>query len=326
MEKIEKQIREIAKKVLKEGKVKLVIGFEKGSLPMKTRPTFVKDPEETDRLVWNSFCENNLAVFIPFYRKKLNSGESIAVIAKGCDARSLILHIQENVAKREQIFIIGIPCDGILDRRKIEKEVSFGEITEIEEKGDSITVKGKGFEKNLTRQDFLCGDCILCKHRKPPVADEMVQHDIKEFKENGKENPVKEFESKDPEERWKLFTEEVSRCIRCYACRNACPACYCNECFVDCSQPQWLGTSVDSESDLQLFQIVRTFHLAGRCVNCGSCTRACPMDINISLFVNKLSQDAKEYFDYETGIEVEGMPVLNKYNEDDSNEGFFEEH
>lgn len=326
MEKIEKQIRDIAKKLLQEGKVKLVIGFEKGSLPMKSRPAFIKKPEDVDKLVWNSFCENNLAVFIPFYRKNLDSGEVIAVVAKGCDTRSLILHIQENIAKKEQIVFIGVPCDGMLDRRKIEKEVSPGEIIKVIEKEDSITVKGKDFEKNLKKNDFLCDDCIRCSYRKPVLTDELVKHDINELKDEGKDNIVKEFESKDPEERWRLFTEEVSRCIRCYACRNACPACYCNECFVDCSQPQWLGTTIDSETDLQLFQIVRTFHLAGRCVNCGSCTRACPMDINISLFVNKLSDDAKTYFDHETGTDVEGKPVLNKYNEEDSNEGFFEEH
>lgn len=326
MEKIEKKIREIAGKLLKDKKVKLIIGFEKGTLPLKARPTFVRKPEEVEKLIWNPFCENNLAVYIPFYRRYLDNGESIGVIAKGCDARSLVLHIQENIAKREQIFIIGIPCEGILDRKRIEKEAFPGEITEASEKDDTILVKGNGFEKTLRKKDFLCEDCIVCSHRKPVVYDELVEGDVKETEAADRQNQIKEFESKEPDERWKIFTEEVSRCIRCYACRNACPACYCKECFVDCSKPQWLGTTVDSETDLQLFQIIRTFHLAGRCVNCGSCNRACPMDINISLLVNKLSVDAKRLFNYETGIDVNEKPVLNKYSEDDSNEGFFEEH
>ncbi|MCK4234283.1 4Fe-4S dicluster domain-containing protein [candidate division WOR-3 bacterium] len=325
MEKIDKKIREIASKLLKEGKVKLIIGFEKGTLPLKARPTFVRKPEEVEKLIWSSLCENNLAVYIPFYRKQLDNAEKIGVIAKGCDTRSLILHIQENIAKREQIVIIGVPCEGMLDRKKIEREVTPGIITESTENDDSITVKGNGFEKTLKKKDFLCEDCIICSHRKPIVYDEIVDIEIKEPEGVDVLNKVNEFESKEPEERWKAFTEEVSRCIRCYACRNACPACYCNECFVDCSRPQWLGTTVDSETDLQLFQIIRTFHLAGRCVNCGSCSRACPMDIDISLLVSKLSTDAKQYFGYETGVDIEGKPVLNKYSEDDSNEGFFEE-
>jgi ferredoxin len=326
MEQIEKKIREKAEKLLRDGKVDLVIGFEKGTLPMKARPVFISKPEDAKKLIWNPFCENNLAVYIPFYRKLLDSGKKIGVIAKGCDSRSLVLHKQENICKDDQILVIGIPCEGMLDRRKIEKEVSPGEVTEIELKNDSLVVKGNGFEKTLKAQDFLCADCTMCEHRTPPVCDELIEADIKEPETKSREALLKEFESKSPEERWAYFTKEVSRCIRCYACRNACPACYCNECFVDCSQPQWLGTATDSPTDLKLFQIIRTYHLAGRCVNCGSCARACPMDIDISLLLSKLSDDAKKLFDYETGVKAEGEPVLNKYNEEDTNEGFFEEH
>jgi formate dehydrogenase subunit beta len=326
MEKMEKKIQQIAERLLKEHKVDLVIGFEKGSLPMKARPSFIRKPEEVQRLVWNGFCENNLAVYIPFYRRFLDSGKKIAVVAKGCDSRSLILHVQENVCEKEQLVIIGVPCAGMIDRRKVEKEVAPAEIQEARFEDDSFVIKAGGGEKALKSSDFLCDDCLMCEHRKPAVYDEYVDVDIKEPETKKREELVREFEKKPPEERWQYFTEEVSRCIRCYACRNACPACYCNECFVDCSQPQWIGTAADSQTDLQLFQIVRTYHLAGRCVNCGSCTRACPMDINISLLLSKLSDDSKKLFDYETGIDPEGKPVLNKYNEEDTNEGFFEEH
>jgi formate dehydrogenase subunit beta len=326
MEQIEKKIRETAEQLLKDGRVDLVIGFEKGTLPLKARPAFITKPEDVKRLIWNGFCENNLAVYIPFYRRLLDSGKKIAVIAKGCDARSIVLHRQENVCKDDQVLIIGIPCEGMIDRRKVEQEVAPAEVLEATSKNDSLLVKGSGFEKTLRKQDFICDDCRMCEHRTPPVYDELIEADIKEPESKTREALVKEFESKTPEERWEYFTKEVSRCIRCYACRNACPACYCNECFVDCTQPQWIGTATDDQTDLQLFQIIRTYHLAGRCVHCGSCTRACPMDINISLLLSKLSDDAKKLFDYETGIEAEGKPVLNKYQEDDTNEGFFEEH
>ncbi len=326
MEKIENKIRETAEKMLKDGKVDLIIGFEKGTLAMKARPAFITKPEDAKKLIWNGFCENNLAVYIPFYRRMLDTGKKIGVIAKGCDARSLVLHRQESICKDDQIVIIGIPCEGMIDRRKAEKAIAPGEIQEAQLKNDSFLLKGIGFEKTFKKQDLLCDDCLMCEHRTPPVYDELIEADIKEPVTKNRGEVVKEFESKSPEERWQYFSEEVSRCIRCYACRNACPACYCNECFVDCSQPQWLGTAADSSSDLQLFQIIRTYHLAGRCVNCGSCTRACPMDINICLFLSKLSDDAKKLFDYETGVESEGKPVLNKYNEEDTNEGFFEEH
>lgn len=326
MEQIEKEIRKKAAKLLKEGKVDLVIGFERGTLPMKAHPSFASTPDDTERFIWNGFCATNLAVYIPFYRRMLDSGKKIAVIAKGCDARSIVLHRQENVCKEDQVYIIGIPCEGMIDRKKVQKEVAPAEVREATRKDDSLVLKGNGFEKTLKREDFICRDCLMCEHRTPPVYDELIEAKVAEPETMSRDALVKEFESKSPEERWAYFEKEVSRCIRCYACRNACPACYCNECFVDCTQPQWIGTSTDSQTDLQLFQIIRTYHLAGRCVNCGSCTRACPMDINISLFVSKLSNDAKKLFDYETGVKAEEKPVLNKYDEEDTNEGFFEEN
>ncbi len=326
MEQIEKKIREKAAKLLKEEKVNLVIGFEKGTVPMKAHPCFLTKPEEAERLIWDATCATNLAVYIPFYRRMLDAGKKIAVLAKGCDARSIVLHRQENVCKAEQVYIVGIPCEGMIDRKKVQKQVAPAEVLEVVFKNGDLLVKGNGLEKSLKKEDFLCQDCLMCEHRTPPVYDELIEANIKEPKTVSRDDMVKEFESKSREERWAYFQKEVSRCIRCYACRNACPACYCNECFVDCSQPQWIGTATDSETDLQLFQIIRTYHLAGRCVNCGSCTRACPMDINISLLLSKLSTDAKKLFDYETGVKAEDKPVLNKYDEEDSNEGFFEEH
>lgn len=325
MNETEKKVKEIAKKLLKDKKVSLIIGFEKGSLPLKSRPAFIRNEEDIDKLTWDSFCTNNLAVYLPYYRKYFNKGDIIAVIAKGCDVRSLILHFQENLVKRDNIYIIGVPCAGMLDKRKIEKAVYPDEVQEVEENKDYVIVKGKDFEKKLKKLEYMDQDCLECKYRKPVIFDELIDVKVKEPDIIDVKKRLDEFSQKDNDKRWEMFTQEVSGCIRCYACRNACPGCYCEECFVDCTKPQWLGSAVDSISDLQMFQIVRTLHLAGRCVNCGSCSRACPMEIDISLLVRKLSEDAKDMFDYETGIKLEDKPLLTKYSEDDPNEGFFEE-
>ena len=73
---------------------------------------------------------------------------------------------------------------------------------------------------------------------------------------------LKEIESKSAEERWAYFQNILSPCIRCYACRNACPHCYCQECFVDTSGPQWVGKSIDP-NDVFTFHLFRAFHMAG---------------------------------------------------------------
>ncbi len=86
---------------------------------------------------------------------------------------------------------------------------------------------------------------------------------------------VDEFENLPIEKRWAYFTKEMAKCIRCDACRNTCPSCYCRICFVEQSQPQWVGIG-DDQSDTQMFQLMRLYHMVGRCVDCGSCISRLP--------------------------------------------------
>ena len=84
------------------------------------------------------------------------------------------------------------------------------------------------------------------------------------------------------QERWEFWTKELSRCFKCYACRAACPMCYCTKCTVECNQPQWIPVAAHDLGNLE-WHIMRAMHLAGRCVNCNECGRACPLDIPIHL-------------------------------------------
>ena len=125
-----------------------------------------------------------------------------------------------------------------------------------------------------------------------------------------------EFESWSADERWAYFTREFERCIRCYACREACPVCYCTECFVDQSQPDWFGKS-DDLSDVMAFHLVRIYHVAGRCLDCGACDRACSMHIDLRTLGRKLEKDVRELFEYEPGMDVESAPLLGTFRPDD---------
>jgi ferredoxin len=320
MKKIESQIKEVAKKLLEKGEVKLIIGFEQGTLPLRVTPVFIRKVEDIERLVWNSLCTNNLATYLQYYRHLFDKGEKVGVIAKGCDARSVVCQLQEKQVKREEIFIIGISCHGMLDRRKIEDEVKNGEIIEVIEEEKKILLKGEDFEKELKKEDYLYEHCLACQYKKPVLYDEFIDLTY-ELPEKEEYLEIKMFEKKSPKERWEYFCNEVSKCIRCYACRNSCPACYCKECFVDCTSPQWIGTTLRA-SDVQLFHIIRAFHTAGRCVNCGNCSQACPMGIDIGFLVKKLGKDVKEFFKIEVGVDPKAKPALNFYNEDDPNQDF----
>ena len=83
--------------------------------------------------------------------------------------------------------------------------------------------------------------------------------------------------------------------------------------------PRWVSASTQPE-DVQFYQVMRTFHLAGRCVGCGACTRACPQGVNLNLFLDKLRVDAAEMYGYEAGIDPEAHPPLRTYRPDDRND------
>ncbi|MFO7638882.1 MAG: 4Fe-4S dicluster domain-containing protein [bacterium] len=124
------------------------------------------------------------------------------------------------------------------------------------------------------------------------------------------------FEAKSSDERWELLTAEFGRCIRCYACRQVCPNCYCPTCFVDANRPQWVGRTPDLSDNL-LFHLVRAMHMVGRCVECGACARACPRGIDLMLVNRKVSAIVRDRFGHASGMSLDDQLPLTGFSPDD---------
>jgi ferredoxin len=334
MENIGDKIKAIAKDLFTRGKIDLFIGYEEATVPLKSRPYFIRSKEgapdnPVENLVWNSFCSNNLAVFLPKLfetdprsrKKDPKPKPKIGIVAKGCDLRSITVLIKEKQVPRENVVLIGVPCRGMIDKDKVETLAAGNEILKVDETDGVLTVKTrKGKTLKIKREEVLQECCIECRFPlpAPESTDILIEGEAKEPGDGGYAR-VQEFESKTPEERWDYFKKEMSKCIRCNACRQACPTCWCKECFADQDDLNWIGVSTEL-SDTMIFHFIRIFHQAGRCVECDACYRACPMGVDLRTFTKKIVKDVDELFAYVPDFNTEEIPPLSTFKEGDSEE------
>jgi ferredoxin len=118
------------------------------------------------------------------------------------------------------------------------------------------------------------------------------------------------------EQRWEYWQHEMQNCIKCYACRSACPLCYCTQCTVESNKPQWIPVASHNQGNLE-WHIIRAMHMAGRCIGCGECTRACPMDLPVGLISMVLNMYTQEEFGQVAGMKASPDYALGTFKVED---------
>ncbi len=175
---IQEEIRKTAAQLLAEDKADLVIGFGECLMPMRATPCFITNADDAQQLVWNSYCLNNLAVYLPKcfapdpHAKEQPPPPKVAIVVKGCDGRSVVGLIKELQVPRENLVIIAAPCQGMLDADIAQELVGTNEIVCAED-GDSevIITDETGKKTKFSREKLLAESCRFCTHRAAPVYD-----------------------------------------------------------------------------------------------------------------------------------------------------------
>ncbi|TEU03915.1 MAG: dehydrogenase [Dehalococcoidia bacterium] len=313
------EVQTSVKKLFEDGSIGHFIGYETGSDSLHVTPCFLKSGQAASRLVWNPLCANNLSKYLLDFK---NVEGKVGIMVKGCDSRSVVELLKENQIDRDKVFIVGVPCSGIVDREKLLEVlgISPGEVVAVEDDGDAFLVTIKGGTQRVDKEKVLRGECLVCKYPTPLVYDVLLGEAVSSLPWVGDDySLIKEQEALSSEEKALHWNREFSQCIRCYACRNICPVCTCTECIFDKKAPRWISKANDVSENL-VYHLVRAFHVAGRCIDCGECERACPMNIPLRSLNKKVEKDLLELFDYTAGIDVEQQPPLTTYQLGDLDE------
>lgn len=318
MNKLENTIKERAASLLTSGEVARVVGWVKGEFLYDPSPASFTTVESLENFVYNDFCGANLSKYLIEISKK--EGKT-AVFLKPCDTYSFNQLLKEHRIKRENVYVIGIECHGKLDNYKLEAKGISG-VTEEKYEGNEVifdTIYGKA---TAPKEEVLLEKCLTCKGKKHVVSDETIILDTTEEVTLDRFAKVRELEQMTDEERFSFWQKELSKCIRCNACRNVCPACSCIKCVFDNPQSGISAKANDDSFEEQLYHVIRAFHVSGRCTDCGECSRVCPQRIPLHLLNRKFIKDIDSlYGEYQAGVEDEGKTPLTSYTEQDTEPG-----
>lgn len=308
---MQERVKQKAVQLLENGTVDRVLGWKAGEFFYDLTPAAFSSVEEVNRdFVYSVFSGANLSKYLISQSRK---GGKVAVFLKPCDSYSFLQLLKEHRILRENVYVVGVQCDGMCDIEKIHGAGGEGALG-VADLGKTLRVTTLYGDLEIEKQEVLLERCKVCKSKKIVMYDELIG-------EQGEEQPsdrfagVETLEKMSPEERFAFWRGELSRCIRCNACRNVCPACSCEKCVFDNADSGVRNKAAADSFEENMFHIIRAFHVAGRCTDCGECSRVCPQNIPLHLLNRKFIKDINElYGTYQAGGDLQSKSPLTDFD------------
>lgn len=299
-----------AAELLADGRVNRVLGWEKGDLGYNTEPAFFYSEAELCNFEYSNFSSANLSKFLIEAEKE--EGVTL-VFLKPCDTKSYNRLLHDNRISRDKSYIIGVGCSGNVDLNKISK-LGIKGITGVNKVGEKLIFDTLYRTCECNISDVLLERCEVCSDKEHKIYDEIIGQSADTFSKD-RYSDLKKIEEKTPAERFEFFSSELSRCIRCNACRNVCPACSCRKCVFDSTKFDEDKKANINSFEEKMYHIIRAFHVAGRCTDCGECSRVCPEGIPLHLLNRRIIKDINElYGDFCAGESADVQSPLTSFN------------
>lgn len=303
MQELTSDLIKIAKEKLASGAVQQVIGWRRGLFDEDVTPSTFKDAADLEKnFVFNKYCKANLSKYLVKITRAIETAktttrtnnamakqrdpnaveapipnEKVLAFLKPGDTHSFCQLLKENRITRDDVYIVAVPCSCEMDESVKE---------------------GEG--------------CDHCRNKKHVVYDEVVGKAREEaIGDPSRFEGVEKIAAMSADERHEFWKNEFSRCIRCNACRDVCPACTCEKCVFDNNNLYTSQKVAQVPFEESLYHIVRAWHVAGRCTDCGECSRVCPEHIPLHLLNRKFVKDIDEiYGPYVAGSDMETKPPM----------------
>ncbi len=308
-----------ALELLADGTVNRVLGWTAGEFIYDVTPAVFETAEELQNgFLYNDFCAANLSKYLV---KESRKEGKVLVFLKPCDTYSFNQLVAEHRIIRENVYVIGIECYGKADVEKL-RAAGLSGITGIRKVDGEYVVETIYGTETVKAADAIAERCLTCKSKKHVAFDELIGEDGEVIEDCGRFDMVEKLEAMTPDERFAFWRGELSRCIRCNACRNICPACTCEQCVFDNPNSGVSQKAAVTSFEENMFHIIRAFHVAGRCTDCGEWSRVCPQNIPLHLLNRKFIKDINEFYGaYQAGEDPNAKPPLGTYTKNDREAG-----